>query len=369
MFGGKKNNGYGPIGVDVGDHTIRMIQFKHVAGRPVASAAAARPLGRGISPKSDDAYHDAVAQAVGNMIAAGGFHGTETVSSLPAASLIYKNIRLPKMPYDELAGAVQWEASERLKFSGDAMNVQFFDAGEVVQGTEKRQEVILLAASRQFVDDHVKAMSAGGLELSAIEAVPSALARCIELVCPPNDSHDAEVRVVIDVGYNGTKVLMTRGKRICFFKLIEIGGRHMDETLAEKLEMPVVDASELRRAWMNGEVQEVADKQIAEALGPVIDEMSREIGLCLRYYSVTFRGRRPEEAWIVGGESGHAWMWTRLCSELELKPSPNDPLSALNLEAVLPVVGGPAEWAGWGVAIGLALRPPSQRKRRLRGAA
>ena len=369
MFGGGKKTSHSPIGVDVGDHTIRMIQFKYAADKPVATAAAARPLGCGICPKSGDAYHQAVNKTIREMLAEGHFHGNQAVSCLPAASLIYKNIRLPKMPYDELASAVQWEASERLKFSGDAMNVQFFDAGEVLQGAEKRQEVIILAASRQFVDEHIKALCAGELELSAIEAVPSALARCMDVANPMDDQPDAPVRVVIDVGYNGTKVLMTRGPRICFFKLIEAGGRHMDEALAAKLDLPVVDASVLRRDWMNGNVEGGNDARIASALAPVIDEMSREIGLCLRYYSVTFRGRRPEEAWIVGGESGNTWLWTRLCQEVDLKPSPHDPLSTLDLSQVLPVVGGPAQWAGWGVAIGLALRSPTPRHRKQRGAA
>jgi hypothetical protein len=101
----------------------------------------------------------------------------------------------------------------------------------------------------------------------------------------------------------------------------------------------------------------------------VIEEISREIGLCLRYYSVTFRGHRPEEAWIVGGEAGNAWLWARLCEDTALKPSPHDPLSALDLTSVQSVVGGPDKWSGWGVAAGLALRSNGLRKRKSRGAA
>ena len=214
MFGGGRKTSDGPIGVDVGDHTIRMIQFTREADRLVALAAASRPLDRDIDSQSGEAYHHAVADAVRDMLSTGRFRGHRAVSCLPAASLIYKNIRLPKMPYDELAGAVEWEASERLKFSGDAMNVQFFDAGEILQGQDKRQEVILLAASKRFIDEHIQSLRSCDIDLCAIDAVPSAMARCIEHAYPV-DEQDAPVRVVIDVGYNGTKVLMTRGSRIC----------------------------------------------------------------------------------------------------------------------------------------------------------
>jgi type IV pilus assembly protein PilM len=368
LFGGGRKSSEGPIGVDIGDHTIRMIQLMRDGDKRAAVAAAARPLGVGISSKSGEAYHQAVSDAVRDMLSTGRFNGHRAVSCLPAASLIYKNIRLPKMPYDELASAVQWEASERLKFSGDAMNVQFFDAGEVLQGQDKRQEVILLAASKRFVDEHIRSLRVCDLELCAIEAVPSALARCIEYANTV-DEQDPPVRVVIDVGYNGTKVLVIQGSRICFFKLIEIGGRHMDESLASKLELPTSAAAEARRDWMSGGSLDQGDARITAAMGPVVEELSREIGLCLRYYSVTFRGRRPEEAWVVGGESGNAWLWARLCEDVGLKPSANDPLASLDLTAVRSEVGGPDQWAGWGVAVGLSLRHTDVIKRKRREAA
>ena len=368
LFGGGRKTSDGPIGVDVGDHTIRMIQLTRETDKPVALAAASRPLGRDINSESGERYHHAVADAIRDMLSTGQFRGHQVVSSLPAASLIYKNIRLPKMPYDELAGAVEWEASERLKFSGDAMNIQFFDAGEVLQGQDKRQEVILLAASKRFIDEHIQSLQSCDVELCAIDAVPSALARCIEHAYPVEEDN-APVRVVIDVGYNGTKVLIIRGSRICFFKLIEIGGRHMDEALASKLELPASAAAEARRDWMSGGSHGQSDARIAAVMGPVVEELSREIGLCLRYYSVTFRGRRPEDAWVVGGESGNAWLWARLCEDVGLKPTGSDPLASFDLTPVRSDIGGPDQWAGWGVAVGLALRQTDAKKLKSRGAA
>lgn len=368
MFGGGRKTSEGPIGVDVGDHTIRMLQIHRDGGKKVAVAAASRALGREVNPAMGDAYHQAVAAAVRDMLASGHFKGHRAVSCLPAASLHYKNIRLPKMPRDELASAVQWEASERLKFSGEAMSVQFFDAGEVQQGADVRQEVIILAAPNKFINDHIAALRSCDLELDAIDAVPGALARCLEDAVPDADE-DSAVRVVIDVGYSGTKVLITHGHRVCFFKLIEIGGRHMDEALATKLELPASAASEARRDWISSSLGGAGDARIASALGPVVEEMSREIALCLRYYSVTFRGRRPEEAWIIGGESSNAWLWARLCEDAGLRPAASDPLSTIDLTPVQSVVGGPDKWAGWGVAAGLALRSMIAQKRKSRGAA
>jgi len=42
---------------------------------------------------------------------------------------------------------------------------------------------------------------------------------------------------------------------------------------------------------------------IAEAETPAWEKLGREIGLCVRYFAVTFRGTRPDSVTCVGGES------------------------------------------------------------------
>ncbi len=369
LFGGGKKTSDGPIGIDVGNHTVRMIQFTRDGDRLVAIAAAARQLDRDLQHDGGEPYHQAVSHAVRDMLSSGKFQGHRAISCLPAAALQYKNIRLPKMPYDELASAVGWEAGERLKLSSEVMNIQFFDAGEVFQGQETRQEVIILAAPKRFIEDHIKSLQACDLELLAIEAVPAALARCTTPEITNEDENNDAVRVVIDIGHSGTKVLITRGKRICFFKLIEIGGRHMNEAIASNMELPASAAAEVRKEWMAGQSTPESDARIIAALGPVVQDMAREINLCLRYYSVTFRGRRPEEAIVVGGEAGNLWLWAKLCEEADLKPSPDEHMTGLDLTPVHDAVGGPDQWAAWTVAVGLSQRQITAPKRKSRGAA
>ncbi|MDH7600448.1 MAG: hypothetical protein QHH07_12590, partial [Sedimentisphaerales bacterium] len=42
---------------------------------------------------------------------------------------------------------------------------------------------------------------------------------------------------------------------------------------------------------------------IDEGLAGIFQQMAREIGLCLRYYSVAFRGQRIEQVFLAGGGS------------------------------------------------------------------
>ena len=249
------------------------------------------------------------------------------------------------------------------------MSIQFFDAGEVNQGSDNRQEVILMAAPRRFIEDNASALSGNDLELLAIDAVPGALAR-IFTDQVKTDDEELSARVLIDVGYDGTKVLITKGQRVCFFKMIDLGGRQFDIALASALQLPLATAAQARRDWLNGAGNSETDARIVAAMTPLTSELAREIGLCLRYYGVTFRGKRPEEVVFVGGESSNTWLWVRLCEEVGLAPCREDPMSNIDLAPVAEQIGGVEAWPAWVVAAGLAQKPTGQtRQRKSRGAA
>lgn len=332
-----------PIGIDVGTHSVRMMQVSR-EGDHLAVIAAARAALSGEANGFGDAFHQQVAGAIRRMIDAGRFVGNTVVSCLPAPVMHCKNLRLPKMPPDELPEAVRWEANDRLHL-GEPAFTQFIDAGVVRQGEEERQEVILLAATNTVIDQHARALIAAGLVPMAIDAIPAALARCV-------GRHDAErVQVVIDVGYAQSKVLICRGDTVLFYKQIDVGGRTLDRAVAEKLDLPAREAAELRRAAAQRDEQ--VRRSVDEAVRPRLIDLAREIGLCLRYYSVTFRGQRPDTALLLGGEA-HDTSLAQLISEgAAIGVEQGDPLAGVDLTGA----GDLGDHADWAVALGLALRP------------
>jgi type IV pilus assembly protein PilM len=354
VFGGTLNKRLCPIGIDVGGQHVKLMQLERTGDGYRAVAAASADLPPELPPGSDE-YHRAVADAIGFARQAGGFVGKAAVSALPADAVQYKNLRLPKMPAKDLASAVRWEANDRLQLTSEPHAVQYFDAGEVRQGDEDRHEVILLAAPESFVEKHVGALVEAGLTPEAIDVVPGALARCLQLSAAATG---AEVpRVMIDIGYTGSKVLICRGGRILFFKLIDIGGKHFDDAAAKHLNVPRSELTALRQQMHTDEssVQEHIRRAIHESIRPALAELGREIGLCLRYYSVTFRGRRPEQADLIGGEAGQAWLEKMLTEQAGVTIATADPLAEVDCAAVAQVLGETSP--AWAVAAGLSMRP------------
>ena len=279
------------------------------------------------------------------------------------------------MPASDMQSAVEWEAADRLQMDAKNIQVQFFDAGDVTQGEQDRREIILMGVSKQVVREHLDVLLAANLRPLAIECVPSALARFASHA-QEAEADDAAAQVVLDVGYSSTKVMIVRHGRVLFFKLIDIGGRTLDHAVSERLDLSPAEAADLRlrlvseRAGANEEPQVDSRRQdvqraVFEAIRATVAKLGPEIGLCLRYYSVTFRGRRPEGAILVGGEARDPQLARLLSEQAGVHIEPARPPAWLDTGDT--VVGTDTVGA-WAVAAGLSMRR-EMRQARKRGAA
>lgn len=365
MFGGRNKKWDCPIGLDVGDHAVRLMQLSLRGGALRATAAAVEALPSELKIGAAN-YQEALAGAIRSALERGDFSGHQVVGMLPASSMQCKNLRLPMMPSDELDSAVQWEAADRFRMGEGQGSVQYLHAGQVSQGDEVRQELILLAAKREFVERFVETLTGCGLRPSAIDAIPTALSRLSSL--PMQDTENkataSDARVMIDLGQSSTKVLIAVEGQVRFYKPIDLGGMHFDSALSGTLSLSLHEAGEVRRglsvatAEDSGSAEDAKDQAMQqaalEALQPSLNDLAREIGLCLRYYGVTFRGARPERAQVVGGGAS-AWIAEALSAASGLTLSVEGGLGPIDLSDVRDVVQ-PGREGAWAVAAGLSMR-------------
>ncbi len=369
-------SGVCPIGLDAGTHSIKMMQLERRGSSFAVRAAGSRALPCDL-PSTASERSTLYANLIKQILAEGDFQGRRVVSCLPATSIQYKNLRLPRMPYDELRSAVEWEAADRLKIVPESMQVQFFAAGEVRQGEEQREEIILLAATRDAINEHVDTLVKSDLKPVAIDAVPGALARTLVFHSDINTDQDSP-QMALDIGSSSSKVLVVRQGRVVFFKLIDIGGRKLDQTVAQNLGLPLADAADLRRRLQRspkpedgstaGEQlfgstrRESLERAVYESLRATASELAKEVSLCLRYYSVTFRGKRPEKVLLVGGETYEPQLARALAEGIDLPVEAIRPFAGMDISKAteLDTDGTNSEWA---VAVGLSMRREAAAKR------
>ncbi len=356
-----------PIGLDIGFDSVKMLQVEIVGEQLSVRAAARQPMNTEVRTRPDLRVPMAT-ELIRQMVRQNDFSGRRVVVALPREVLHVKNLRLPLIPSHELQQAVQFEARNIFPFDTSSAHIQIIPAGEVRQGLEVRQEVIVLAAKYEDVDSFLEQIHRAGVVVESLDAEPCAVYRAFERFIRRRED-EQEVHVVVDVGAQRSQVVIGKGRDISFLKPVELGSDHLHDAISRKLGISIDEARALRRRLIEQKTTDPAKPELVEAAvrsDPVhqavydatrstMEEMGREIALCLRYYSVTFRGQRPSRVRVVGGESCDPLLVSVLSAALGLPLEPGRPLFSLDTSRMKPIDrhGTMGEWA---MALGLGLK-------------
>lgn len=357
------NIGHQPFGVDIGATGVKMLQLRKVGSGFSLTAAAHIDLPTTVEELQSEEYATRLATAIARRADTGGFHGKRCVISIDDRMLRVRSVRHPLMPEMEMDRAVRLDAPNRLGFAdGEVGEFSWLHAGEVRQGDEVKEEIVVVGAGRDRLEQLVFALVRAGLRPEAVEPGFVACARCFGRSLR-RAVDQAVTRVIVDIGDKKTGVLVTRGQGVAFYKPLEMGGDAMTRAAADRLGLEIEAVRDLRRqraaAAARGESFSDArvDRALFEAVRPLIDELSREVSMCLRYYGVTFRGARPEACLIVGGEAEEPQLAKLVGEELHVPTSVGRPLSGVTI-GENSALASARELARpeWSVATGLCLR-------------
>jgi len=329
-----------------------------------------------------------VISAIKQMLAEGNFRGRNVVSCLPNDRLKITSLRLAESETDEMEQALRKEVSQRFGLDPEKDTINYLIAGNVRQGDEIKNELILFAADNEAIKRHIGLLKEAGLRPAAIDTVPCALFRSFERSLRRQEDREQSV-VFVDVGSQFTTVVFGCGGEISFIKQIPLGGEKFNREIAAKLGVSISEAETLRDAlrmerktnserdfWppesgsteqssevsilqrsQNGAGLDASTRQVmVDAIGAVAEELAREISLCFRYYTVTFRGKRVERAVFAGGEAYENILLNVLRGQLAVEIEVAQPLRGfdmVNIDFDSDRRGLLCEWA---VAVGLSLK-------------
>jgi len=95
---------------------------------------------------------------------------------------------------------------------------------------------------------------------------------------------------------------------------------------------------------------------MVDAVGVVAEELAREISLCFRYYTVTFRGKRVERAVFTGGEAYENILLNVLRRQLTVEIEVAQPLKGFDMMNINFDSDRRGLLCEWAVAVGLSLK-------------
>lgn len=379
--GGNGERGVMPIGLDIGGDAVRMLQLRigDESSAPEVVAAARSPLREAHDHEGRRGDWEQAGEVVQDLLRRGGFRGRRVIVALPRPMMRIKTVRLAAGSKTDLARQLAQEA--QAAFGVDVTKsdvVTHFLPGEALRRGEGR-EGLLAVIKRADIDRFVGRLHTWGAEVAALDLEPLALYRnAYKFGRRERDHNDAIV--IADIGARATRVIVGRGGTISFYKPLQIGGQALHKAVAGALGLSLSEAELIcRREARNkpGEqpATDAVSRAIAGARRVVVEDLARELALCLRYYAVTFKGRPPQRVLLSGGAATEA-LRIALAAAVEpilpLRVESRHPLADADCATAIKDGSGTfiadendSEWA---VALGLALRDAPDNLPNARGA-
>ncbi|MBI2478061.1 MAG: pilus assembly protein PilM [Planctomycetia bacterium] len=350
MLARLRQNRFGPIGIDIGSRSVKLAQFSADGARLIEASRWDLPASNA-AEASDSELDDQIVESLGQAREGRGFRGHDAVLCLNHRHLFLQNIRVSKTAQVSLDRTVQQEAAGRIPFPVADAEIRYLEAADIRQGDAVLREVILMACHRPVLERLLRVVERASFRPVAVDVEPTSLVRTYTSQFRRDE--DRIIRTMyVHVGYESTLVVIAQGDELLFVKYIELGGKQFDEAVSRKLKMNLVDSAALRRN--NGDRR--SDRQdpeitrsVADAMRPAVERLASELSMCVRYHSVTFRGRALERFVLGGGEAAESLLES-LTKRVGLTGELSDPFRMYSRS------GKTGRTCHWDIAAGLALR-------------
>lgn len=216
-----------PIGVDLGSEYIRMAQL----GRNKQSLFLQTA---GLAQKPDDVTIDSPAwqrwaiESVKTIIHKESFKGKSIVTALPVSELFIEPIKVPRSSLNRLGEIIPQKIHKHLPFPAEKAIYQHV-IPEFQEANVGEANVLAIAADREKVNRHLAIYEKAGLDVAGISIWPVAMVRSFMGFFCRRSNEQERIALLLAIGTNHTKVVITRGTDLLFARMVSIGHEQIEQ--------------------------------------------------------------------------------------------------------------------------------------------
>jgi len=225
------------VGVDLGAHAIKIVELVVSAGRPAVNRAVKVQLN---SAQMVSDPMTAQVSALRTGLTEFDPTGAVYVAALSGQSVVIRYPRLPKMPDEEIPGAIEIEAAQNIPYEMQEIVMDSVKLEEVTEDGQTMFKILLVAARRELVQGRLAVLQQAGIHphVLGIDSLALTDATALAGALPSDDSV-----ALINVGATTTNIHFCRDGISSFIRDISWGTREINTAIqrAYKLE---ADAAE-----------------------------------------------------------------------------------------------------------------------------
>jgi type IV pilus assembly protein PilM len=354
----------GVWGIDIGQCALKALRLEQVNG--VITATAFEYVEHPKILSQPDANPDELTkEALEKFLERNPTKGDLVAMSVPGQSGLARFVKLPPVEEKKIVDIVKFEAKQQIPFPLDEVvwDYQKVSEGTVTDGFAMDTEIGLFAMKRDMISRFIGHFQSVKMEVHHVQMTPLALANFVTYELLKRGGIDGEQPpapgpgkkkcvVALDIGTEGSNLIITDGARIIWQRPIPVGGNHFTRALTKELKLTFAKAEHLKRNAAKS--PELAN--ILKALRPVLQEFVGEVQRSLGYFTNTHRDAQVEYMVGLGSAFKLPGLQKFLSDKLSLEVRKPDKYARLTGPAVLDAPVFKENLYSFPVAYGLALQ-------------
>jgi type IV pilus assembly protein PilM len=270
------------FGLDVGSSIVKAVQLRRTRRGVELEKFAAVPIFPNGRPEADSDLRQAKITAIQRAVGAAKISTKHVISSVSGEAIIVRYIQLPQMTEAELKNALRYEAEEYIPFHIDEVNLDSHILGLSEDSGGKRINVLLVAAKRDVIREHIDVIRGAGLLPKIVDVDSFALFNCFDHV---QNASPQDVIVLVDIGAEVTNINIFHGGLSHFARDIAIGGQTITNALMQKLGIEQAEAEQIKytegvphhpEAASAGNGEDDAESPLINSIQGAVSEMTSD---------------------------------------------------------------------------------------------
>jgi len=236
----------------------------------------------------------------------------EVFSFVSGPSVSLRQANFPKMNRRELKDAILLRLEKYSPFTLDEAILDFKTLGPVREAGAIKDNVMVVAARKDIVSDHISTLRKAGLEPTSISVIPFALQAAVRRFAKVRPD---ETVCLLDIGAEFTDMVFMKGDRMDLARTITTAGNAITEAMTVaisteegQLALDAYDAENLKRQYgipaednTDRMPSGIMVKRLATLQRPALERFIAEINRSIDYYRREFGETKIDRLLICGG--------------------------------------------------------------------
>jgi len=307
----RRTTRYGPIGIDINDDTLQVVQLAKNGKKVMLTAGAGKTRPDNIKPASAE-WQRWIIDQLQRIISSGGFRGSQAAASIPASQVFidYTRIPAPKAQADDkhqkdsensrTYQAALSRVKQKLPFEADEALIKFMPT--------ENDNAIVIATERTTIDRHLAIYERTGLQINSIAVWPLAITNTYAKFFGRRKTDANSIVMLLDINSSLTNVIICRHSKLLFARSISIGTNHLN-----------------KGGRLDGFGQPIYNDEI-------VARLILELTSCRRQFGSIYKKAQIERLIFLSGHSVNREIYTLIAKQLELVAQMGDCLAAIEIQ-------------------------------------